>query len=242
MGGAVSLNEFAGICRALQNAGAENINIVTGSHAIPVLAEGIREAKNAGLVIPVCWNSSAYETPEALSLLDGLVDIWLPDLKTLNPRMSAALFAAADYPAVAKEAVRFMLEKAPLRLTEDGRLQQGVIIRHLFLPGALEDTIKALDWLKKNADGKAIISLMSQYTPIPFAPDGQARRPAQAAFENRLVSREEFADLQDLLEAYGFEYLYYQELTPDTDWLPDFERPQPFSNALAKPVWHWRES
>jgi putative pyruvate formate lyase activating enzyme len=188
----------------------------------------------------VCWNSSAYETPEALSLRDGLVDIWLPDLKTLNKKMSASLFAAENYPGVAKEAIRYMLKKAPLTFDSDGKMTGGVIIRHLFLPGTLDDTIRVLDWLKKNADGKAIISLMSQYTPIPFTEcETRNRQKALSTFENRLVSPEEFDDLQDLLEVYQFEHLYYQELTQDTDWLPDFKNEQPFSNALAKPVWHW---
>jgi putative pyruvate formate lyase activating enzyme len=242
MGRAVDIAEFAEICLDLQNAGAENINIVTGSHAIPALASGIEDAKKRKLVIPVCWNSSAYETPEALSLRDGLVDIWLPDLKTLNKKMSASLFAAENYPGVAKEAIRYMLKKAPLVFDSDGKMTGGVIIRHLFLPGTLDDTIRVLDWLKKNADGKAIISLMSQYTPIPFTEnETRNRQKALSAFENRLVSPEEFGDLQDLLEVYQFENLYYQELTQDTDWLPDFKNEQPFSNALAKPVWHWSE-
>jgi putative pyruvate formate lyase activating enzyme len=233
--------EFVEICLSLQKAGAENINIVTGSHAIPALAKGLGAAKEAGLTLPVCWNSSAYETTGALGLLDGLVDIWLPDLKTLNPGMAAALFGAEDYPQAAAEVIRFMIGKAPLSYSTRGTMTSGVIIRHLFLPPALEDTIRVLDWLKKYADGKAVISLMSQYTPIPFSPvEAKQREQALAAFENRLVSPEEFKALRDLLDAYRFTRLYYQELTQDTDWLPDFEKPQPFSNALAKPVWHWK--
>jgi putative pyruvate formate lyase activating enzyme len=191
----------------------------------------------------VCWNSSAYETTDALSLLDGLVDIWLPDLKTLNSQTAASLFAAKNYPDIAKESIRYMLKKSPLALTADGKMTRGVIVRHLFLPGMLEDTICVLDWLKKNADGKAVISLMSQYTPIPFAEnEARSRQKALSAFDNRLVSREEFEDLQDLLELYQFEHVFYQELTQDTEWLPDFERTQPFSAQLAKPVWHWKNT
>jgi putative pyruvate formate lyase activating enzyme len=240
MGRAVPEAEFADICLSLQDLGAENINIVTGSHAIPSLAAGITAAKKEGLSIPVCWNSSAYETPAALSMLDGLVDIWLPDLKTLNPKTAASLFAAEDYPDAAKDAIRYMLKKSPLMLTHGGKMTSGVIVRHLFLPGMLEDTVHVLGWLKKNADGKAIISLMSQYTPIPFpAVEAQNRQKALSVFDNRLVTRGEFGDLQDLLEIYQFRHVFYQELTRDTEWLPDFERAQPFSAELAKPVWHW---
>ena len=80
----VSVQEFAEICKKLQNAGAENINLVTGSHHIPFIAEGIKEAKKQGVTVPFCWNSSAYENVEMLELLKGLVTIWLPDLKTLS--------------------------------------------------------------------------------------------------------------------------------------------------------------
>ena len=252
MGADLSPAEFVEICLKLQAAGAENINIVTGSHAVPALAEGIRAAKDSGLKIPVCWNSSAYEKPETLELLSGLVDIWLPDLKTLDSRLSGAVFAAADYPEQAKNAVLYMLDNAPLKLepvsgNRNGMAYQekmvsGVIVRHLFLPGRLEDTVGVLEWLKSHADGKAYISLMSQYTPVPFqdSPAESVRRcTALKAFENRLVSRQEFVDLQDILEAFDFQYLFYQELEQSTEWLPDFNRLQPFSNKLARPVWHW---
>lgn len=121
-------------------------------------------------------------------------------------------------------------------------MTQGVIIRHLFLPGRFEDTAMTLQWLKENADEKAVISLMSQYTPVPFDEDEkelERRRKALEVIENRLVSEEEDEDLRDIIEAYDFSFLYYQDLCQDTEWLPDFKRLQPFSNALAKPVWHW---
>lgn len=254
MGSVLSAKEFARICTALQREGAENINIVTGSHSVPALAGAIAEAKEAGLSIPVCWNSSAYEKPEVLSALDGLVDIWLPDLKTLNAELSGRLFKAADYPERATEAVLYMLDRSPLELkpvpSPDGtggereKMLSGVIVRHLFLPGRMDDTILALDWLKKNADGRAYVSLMSQYTPVPFrderGEEEARRRRALSAVENRPVSPREFEELQDVLAAYDFKNLFYQELEPDTGWLPDFGRARPFPSSLAKPVWHWR--
>ena len=117
----------------------------------------------------------------------------------------------------------------------------GVIIRHLALPGRFEDTAEVLAWLKENADSKACISLMNQYTPVPFAEDTnilEKRKKALTVIENRLISKDEDADIQDLIEAYDFDYLFYQELSDDTSWLPDFTRKQPFSNKLAKPLWH----
>lgn len=249
MGREISTDEFAGICLKLQEAGAENINLVTGSHHIPAIAQGLAAAKEAGLSIPVAWNSSAYESPESLMLLKGLVDIWLPDLKTLNPMMSKSLFGAEDYPAAAKKAIRTMLSLSPLSITEVSRggetkekMLSGVIIRHLFLPGRMDDTVLVLDYLKAHADGRACISLMSQYTPVPFeggAAELEARRTSLSAFQNRLVSTDEDTRLRELIDSYCFEYLFYQDLSDDTSWLPDFRRKQPFSSALAKPVWHW---
>lgn len=263
MGRPVTTEEFAQICLKLQNAGAENINLVTGSHHIPKIAEGIKAAKNAGVTVPFCWNSSAYETIEMLELLKGLVTIWLPDLKTLDSDFSKKLFSAPDYPETAKKAISWMIENNPLKIdekpwfegaksaewAEDGenreKMQQGVIIRHLYMPGRFEDTANVLQWLKENADKKAITSLMNQYTPVPFNEEASlaaSRSKVLSTIQNRLVNESEFNDLQDLLEAYDFDYLFYQELTDDTSWLPDFTRPQPFSNKLAKPLWHFKHN
>jgi putative pyruvate formate lyase activating enzyme len=237
MGRAVSADEFAGICLALEDAGALNVNIVTGSHAIPALAAGLEAAKTAGLTLPVCWNSSAYESIAALKVIAPFVDIWLPDLKTLDKRLSASLFNAPDYPETATEAVRFMLGAAPLRFSGDGqRLLSGVIVRHLFLPGLVEETVAALGWLKKHADSRALISLMTQYTPV----SGGLRRGQDArVFEDRLVSADEAKSLRGLVEAYRFREAFFQEPASDCGQLPDFSSPRSFPPALAQPVWHW---
>ncbi len=255
MGREVSKEEFIKICLDLQNEGAENINLVTASHVIPLVAEYLKAARDEGVTIPFCWNSSAYESVESLELLKGLVTIWLPDLKTINADLAHKLFEARDYPETALKAIKWMIENNPLKIesktgidkttgkkTEKEKILSGVIVRHLFLPGRFSDTADTLEWLKKNADKKAVISLMSQYTPVPFKEDDEhlnRRKKALEIIENRLVSEEEDADLKDLIEAYDFDYLFYQDLCQDTEWLPDFNRIQPFSNALAKPVWSW---
>lgn len=249
MGSEVSIEDFAQICLKLQELGAENINLVTGSHLIPALAEYIPYAQQQGCTIPFCWNSSAYESVEMLELLKDYVKIWLPDLKTLNSEMAKNLFIAKDYPEVATTAIKYMIKNFPLKttsITKNGiqkdKITQGVIIRHLFLPGQFEDTATTLDWLKTEADKKACISLMSQYTPVPFKENEDKlaqRMKSLSVIENRLVSKDEDYDLQDLIDAFDFEYLFYQELSDDTSWLPDFNRKQPFSNELATPIWHW---
>lgn len=252
MGANVDEKEFVKICITLQELGAENINLVTGSHHIPKIAQFIKAAKNSGLEIPVAWNSSAYESVESLELLKNVVDIWLPDFKTISSKASKKLFMAEDYPLVAKKSISWMIKKFPLKIEEVSKngekkekIKRGVIIRHLALPGKIDDTILALEWLKKNADGKSCISLMSQYTPVPFKSKTETeknwRENSLNAFENRLINKDEDETLRDIIEAYDFEYLFYQDLSDDTSWLPDFNRTQPFSNALAKPIWHWKE-
>lgn len=239
MGAIVSIEECADIFFALHAAGAENINIVTGSQAAPALAESIMLAKKRGLTIPFCWNSSAYESPEVFQALNGLIDIWLADLKSLNPLVCKNLFQAKNYPETACNAIKTMLTLSPLVIQDNyenkgyDKMLSGVIIRHLILPGRINDTKNILEWLKLHCDGNACISIMSQFTPV--------NKTENEIIENRFVSDNEFAQIKKLIYKYKFEYLFYQELVPDDSWLPDFNRTQPFSNELAKPVWHWKK-
>lgn len=242
MGRAVTEKEFIDICLTLQEAAAENINIVTGSHAIPALSAGLRAAKRQGLTIPVVWNSSAYETVEAIAELKAVVDGWLPDLKTLDTETARRIFVAQDYPERACEAIEAMARLSPLMLTAPddrypfGKMQSGLIVRHLALPGKLEDTKTILRWFSKNLKHKALLSLMTQYTPVAANPN--TRRIT--AFPNRLLNETEDEELRTFLENYGIDDGFYQELVSDTGWLPDFTRVQTFSSALSKPLWHWK--
>ncbi len=241
-GRAVTADEFASIALALEHAGAENINVVTGSHAIPAIATSLRASRARGLSIPVLWNSSAYENPEALELLAGLVSVWLPDLKTLNPELSGNVFLAADYPKAAKKAIRRMTELSPLVMSHEGedgypegKIESGVIVRHLALPGRLADTELVLDWFAERLSERAILSLMTQYTPV--AASEHAR--GIDAFPDRPFAREEYDRVMAKVSELGIDRGFYQELVQDTEWLPDFNRLQPFSSALARPIWHW---
>lgn len=254
----VSKQEFSDLCIKLQNAGAENINLVTGSHHIPKIAEYLEESVKNGLKIPVCWNSSGYENIETLKLLQDFVTIWLPDLKTLNHELAQKIFCAEDYPEVAKTAIAWMIKNYPLKITTTTKnkitkekIERGVIVRHLFLPGLFEQTAEVLFWLKENADKNAVISLMTQYTPIRQPQlkkfDENSKKQFDAAcnfFENRFTNKEENSDLKDLIEAFDFEYLFYQDAggksKRDTDIIPDFDKKQSFESSLAVPIWHWK--
>ena len=222
LGRAVTAEEFAKICVTLRDKGAENINIVTGSHAIPTIAESLAAAKSAGVRIPVLWNSSAYETTDALELLRGNVDIYLPDLKTLNSEIADKFFNAPDYPQTASSAILKMLETV--------NAKEKVIIRHLILPGFLESSRTVLRWFAENAAGRAQLSLMTQYTPIP-----NRKRP----MPNRFLAEDEYEKVLGWLEEFGIEDGFCQELVTGSEWLPDFNKQNPFSSELSVPVWHF---
>jgi len=219
LGRAIAAEEFTALCLELQNRGAENINIVTGSHAVPALARYLSAAKTAGLRLPALWNSSAYENPATLQLLEGLIDVWLPDLKTLDSDLAARFFNAPDYPQAATQAILWMMRNRP----------GGVIIRHLILPGYLESTRAVLRWFANNAQEKAQLSLMTQYTPMA----GVKNAPS------RFLSGREYGTVLGWLEEYGIEDGFCQELVTGSDWLPDFNRPNPFSSDLSVAVWHF---
>jgi putative pyruvate formate lyase activating enzyme len=222
MGSFVAKNEFANICLALQERGAENINIVTGSHAVPAIVQALECAKMSGLSIPVLWNSSAYETIETLTLLRDAIDIYLPDLKTLDGRLAKQFFGAEDYPRYAVAAIKTMLEFKP----------HQVIIRHLVLPGHLESTYDVLRWFADNARGRADLSLMTQYTPRP---------PYPPSAPQRYVNNCEYDTIMSWLAEFEIDDGYYQELETGSEWLPDFTQENPFPSELSIPVWHWRE-
>ena len=236
MGREVSITEFVAICLKLQALGAENINIVTGTHAIPAIVTGLKQARANGLVIPTLWNSSAYETLEALSLLDEVIDVYLPDLKTLDPNLAARFFNAPDYPEYATKAILRMLDTRVLKASASSILTSGVIIRHLVLPGYLESTRKMLRWFAEHCQGRALISVMTQYT-LPRGIDTHMKDAPK-----RFMSERDYETVLEWLEEFGIEDGFYQELRPDSDWLPDFTRQNPFSSTLSRPVWHFQSS
>jgi len=222
--------DFAEICAKLRDRGAENINIVTGSHAIPAIVEGICEVRKKGVNLPVLWNSSAYETPEVLELLRDYVDIYLPDLKTTDSGIAAEFFNAPDYPSVAQSAILKMCEMAHSRAGDDPHIntREKVIVRHLILPGYLESTRNVLRWFADNAKDRALLSLMTQYTPIP----GRGQSAPQ-----RYLNAEEYKTVLNWLEEFEIEDGFCQELVTGSDWLPDFKKANPFSSELSVPVW-----
>ena len=162
----LSVRELRDCFLRLRDQGVHNINLVTGSHFARPIAEALEGLE---LGIPVVWNSSGYESVETLRLLEGLVQIWLPDLKYLKSEPARRWSAAPDYPEVAKAAICEMFRQAgSYVLGEDGLLRSGVLIRHLILPGEELNAMDAIDFAAEEFPaGSVLFSLMSQYTPMP---------------------------------------------------------------------------
>lgn len=164
----VPLSRLTEIFLELQEQGAANINLVTAGHFAPQTAWALAEAKRRGLRIPVVYNSSGYESKEALETLGDLVDVWLPDFKYMDPGLSKKYSHAEDYPRTACQAVDWMVRRAGLcEFDEEGYVQKGVIVRHLILPGHTKDSMAVLKYLHERYEDSIYISIMNQYTPLP---------------------------------------------------------------------------
>jgi putative pyruvate formate lyase activating enzyme len=149
--------------------GAHNINLVTPSH----FADAVAESLEGGLPVPVVWNCGGYERVETLRMLEGKVQIYLPDFKYADAALAARYSAAADYPGVAEAAIREMYRQTgDFRFDDDGQLAGGVLIRHLVLPGNVGNTFGVIDRVRRMfpRDGQVLFSLMSQYTPVADVP------------------------------------------------------------------------
>lgn len=159
--------------------GAHNIELVTPTHFLP----WILPALTPRLPVPVVYNCGGYERVETLRALEGLVDVYLPDLKYADGTLAAELSGAADYFPVACEAIREMFRQVGPYVLEDGLLTRGVVIRHLVLPGYLDNTRRVLDWIAETfAPGDVLVSLMSQYTPTANMTGRLARRVTAAEY------------------------------------------------------------
>jgi len=226
-GAEVSDDVLASIFLALQERGAHNINLVTASHFAPSVTAALAAARAGGLRLPVVWNSSGYESAAALDLIAPVVDVYLPDLKTLDEDAAQALFGRRDYPAAARGALASMAAARPLHWDGEA-LAQGVIVRHLVLPGRAGDSIACLRWFREKLAGRALLSLMFQYLPLEKgSPTGAPR-----------VSRREYDEVVEEAERLGLEDGFIQDIEETDGWLPDFGKSNPFPAGFAEPVWH----
>lgn len=173
----------------LQQDGAHNINLVTAAPYVPEVAESLRLAKARGLTIPVVYNSSGYECVEAIRSLDSLVDIYLPDYKYITPLLAQKFSNAPDYAAIASPAITEMYRQVgALVLDETGVAKRGLVIRHLILPGCVDDSRKVLDEIVRILPLTTHISLMSQYTPQVYTTEFPLNRKITQREYDRVIS------------------------------------------------------
>ena len=190
--------------------GCQNINLVTATHFLPTVVEAL----SPRLPVPVVYNCGGYERVETLRELEGLVDVYLPDYKYSDPALAAKLSAAPDYPEVARAAIEEMLRQTGPAIVEDGELRRGTLVRHLVLPGYVDNSLDAVRWLAEtDAPQGALISILGQYCPIPGLTPPLDRR----------VTREEYAGVLSWAEMCGLKVFYYQDLdSASAAYIPDF--------------------
>ncbi len=204
--------ELADVFKELEDRGAENVSLVTPSHLIPYLVRAFEIYKPK---IPVVYNSGGYEKRETLSLIDKYVDIYLPDLKFYSPNLSLRYLGKEDYFERASEAIEFMAKK-PLKMTAEGKMLSGCIVRHLVMPLCVSDSKAVLRWFQKTLPSSTYLSLMSQYTPF-----GDLENFPELA---RPITSREYNAVLDEAMALGIENLFLQERNSSSEnYIPNWD-------------------
>lgn len=209
VGTAMDSTQLRQLMQSLIDQGAENIDLVTPTQFLPT----ILPALTPRLPVPVVYNCGGYERVESLKALEGKVDIYLPDLKYADPALAQALSGAADYFPTAAAAIREMVRQTGPVVWEGERVVRGTIVRHLILPGQVENSLKVLDWLGQSfAPGQVLVSLMRQYTPMPGLP----------APLNRRVTEEEYQAVLSWMFLNDLEGFTQEADSADVGFIPDF--------------------
>ena len=220
MGEATDRETLAGRMLELALKGCHNIELVTPSPQLPAVLEALLAAREWGLNLPLVYNCGGYEKADVIGLLDGIVDVWLPDFKYGSEGDALACAAPADYPEHALASIGEMIRQAGERLqTAGGIARRGVIIRHLVLPGRVQNSLDAVRLIAERLSKKVPLSLMAQYTPTPAVADDPLL--------SRRVTREEYEAVVDHALDLGFENLFIQEVD-EKNLVPDFDREEPF--------------
>ncbi len=193
-GRTIDENDLARIMLKLQANGADNINLVTPTHFLPYLLKALAIACNGGLSLPIIYNTSGYEKKEVIAQLQDIVDVYLVDMRYFTSGLAERYSAAPDYPFYNQQSVSEMYRQKPEVLWEKDRLQQGCVIRHLVLPGCMDESRSILTWIKENAP-QALGSVMFQYQPYLKA--------SQYPQINRGLTRDEYSEIVDFTQGLG---------------------------------------
>lgn len=217
----VSVGRLAQMMLELAGQGALNINLVTPLHAAPQVRDAVLLAREAGMGLPVVCNTSGYELPTTVDAMADVVDVWLTDFKYASPALARELSCAGDYPAVAFEALAHMLaslrERGGRREGADGRMEQGIIVRHLVMPGHVDDSLAVLDRVWEACGNEADLSVMNQYTPT-----GRCLR--MGGDLARALTDDEYERVLDHADDLGFERLWWQQGgTVSESFVPAFD-------------------
>lgn len=208
----VSKSEFIDIVKRLENQGAHTINLVNPTHFVPFIKEALSEYKPS---VPVVYNTGGYDDVESIRSLQGLIDVYLPDLKYFDSDVSKKYSNAENYFEKASKAVLEMQRQVGKSVIKDGIMQKGMIIRHLVLPKNTDQSIKILRWIKDNLPIDTYISLMSQYVPYVKTEYKEL---------NRRIVTAEYQNVIDEFERLGFENGFMQERSSaQTDFIPKFD-------------------
>lgn len=188
-GKVISKERLSDIFLELKAKGANNINLVTPGQYIPDIVWAVRDARRRGMKLPIVYNTSGYEDAKELKLLDGIVDVYLPDFKYMDSVLSAKYSRAKDYPSVAKQALSEMVRQQPDVVIDDatGLIQKGVIVRQLLLPGHVNDAKAILKYLHDTYQNSIYISMMSQFTPIALKDYPEINRTVTGREYERLI-------------------------------------------------------
>jgi putative pyruvate formate lyase activating enzyme len=193
----------------LQRAGCHNINVVTPEHVVPQVVEAVADAVGLGLRLPIVYNTGAYDALESLELMDGMVDIYMPDFKYWSAARSRTYLKAEDYPVHARAAIaRMHAQVGPLVLDENGLARRGVLIRHLVMPGCLDETQAILTWIARELGPDTYVNLMNQYSPA-----GRVDEEHHAEINRRLTSAE-FARAREIAFDVGLRRLDERRVDP----------------------------
>ena len=200
-----TIEQLAEIMLKQQNLGVANINLVTPTSYVPQIIEAIKIAKKNGLNIPIVYNTNSYEKIETLKMLEGYIDVYLPDLKYADDKLGKKYSNINHYFEIATKAIQEMRRQVgPAIFDSNGMMKRGVIIRHLVLPNYIENSKKVLKWLKENIHPEDYISVMAQYFPTYLA--------KQDKFMNRKLTTEEWEEIENYIEELDFKNGYVQEL------------------------------
>lgn len=217
----VTAAQLAEILLRFQGRGVSTVGLVTPTHVTPVVAEGLGIARRSGLSVPVVHNGSAVDRPGALAMLEGRVDVYMPDLKWAGSREAGLYSGAAWYPEVARRAIRTMAgQVGPLVLGPDGVAQRGLLVRHLVLPDDAARSADSLAWLA-DAVGPGALSLLRQYVPL--------HRALGHPTLGRPITDDEYGEVLDLARWLGFDPIYVQDAGSTELGVPDWDDPEVFS-------------